>query len=286
MSEIFELEKNNFPPLLLEIPDLPEKLYYRGTLPYFENNKFLAVVGSRKYSEYGKTVCEKLISGLSGYNIIIISGLALGIDGIAHATALSSKIKTIAIPGSGIADSAIYPATHFQLAQNILKNNGCLMSEFEPTQKAAPYMFPQRNRIMAGLSHATLIIEAEEKSGTLITGRLAMEYNREVLTVPGNIFSQNTKGPHRLIRDGATLIRNADDILEALDLKTEDEMTDLKLADCSEEEIQILEILIEPISRDDIIEELDMPAAKLSSLITSLEIKGLIKESLGKLHRL
>jgi DNA processing protein len=159
------------------------------------------------------------------------------------------------------------------------------MSEFDPTQKAAPYMFPQRNRIMAGLSHATLIIEAEEKSGTLITGRLAMEYNRDVLTVPGNIFSENTKGPHRLIRDGATLIRNADDILEVLNLKKEDEAIEVEFADCSEEEIQILEILIEPISRDDIIEILDIPTSKLSSLITSLEIKGLVRESLGKIQR-
>jgi DNA processing protein len=285
MNEIFKLEKNSFPILLLEIPDLPEKLYYRGKLPDFENSKFLAVVGSRKYSDYGRNVCEKLISKLSGYDIVIVSGLALGIDGIAHASALKAGLKTIAVPGSGIADSAIYPATHFQLAQNILNAGGCLMSEFDPTQKAAPYMFPQRNRIMAGLSHATLIIEAEEKSGTLITGRLAMEYNRDVLTVPGNIFSENTKGPHRLIRDGATLIRNADDILEVLNLKKEDEAIEVEFADCSEEEIQILEILTEPISRDDIIEILDIPTSKLSSLITSLEIKGLVKESLGKLYR-
>jgi len=182
------IEPSEYPALLKEIPDLPEKLYYTGaSIP--QNNVLIAVVGSRKYTEYGKRAAESIIAGLRGYNVSIVSGLALGIDGIAHRAALKNDIQTIAVPGSGLDLRHIYPHSHRGLAEEILKKNGALFSEYEPDAKIYPSNFPARNRIMAGMSHAVVIIEAAPKSGTLITARLAMEYNREVFAGPGSIFS-------------------------------------------------------------------------------------------------
>lgn len=287
MSLIFELSKSDFPLLLTEIPDAPKKLYYVGELPDWQNNRFLCVVGSRKYSEYGKSVCQKLISGLSGYPIVIVSGLALGIDGIAHEVALRAGLKTIAVPGSGLSDKVLYPPSNFGLAQKILKSGGLLLSEFEPNLKAAPYTFPQRNRIMAGISHASLVIEAEEISGTLITSKLATEYNRDVLTIPHSVFSGTGAGPHMLLRLGATLIRTSEDILEALHLQTNEKMLDVSNnnLDLSEGEKIILEILVSPVSKEDLIEQLEMPIGEINTLLSVMEIKGLIKETLGEIYR-
>ena len=148
---------SEFPALLREIPDPPEQLFIRGTYPS-EDYIFLCVVGSRKYTPYGKSACQSLLSGLRGYPIAIVSGLALGIDAIAHEAALTAGLPTVAVPGSGLQDSVLYPRTNFGLAQRILKAGGALLSEFPPEHEARPENFPQRNRIMAGLSHATLVI--------------------------------------------------------------------------------------------------------------------------------
>jgi DNA processing protein len=287
MSSISELSKKDLPPLLAEIPDSPKKLYYVGEIPDWKNYKFLAVVGSRKYSQYGKDVCQQLVEGLRGYPIVIVSGLALGIDSIAHETALRAGLNTIAIPGSGLNRDVIYPASHLGLADRIVKSGGLLLSEFEPNLKAAPYTFPQRNRIMAGLSHATLVIEAEEVSGTLITSKLATEYNRDVLTVPGSIFSSTSSGPHMLLRLGATLIRNSEDILEALHIQVNQNLYDVSYRDMdlSNDEKIILEILSSPIPKDELIEQLEMPIGEINTLLSMMEIKGLIKETLGEIHR-
>ena len=288
MKEIKEIIRKDFPLLLKEIPDKPKKLYYRGEIPDWENNKFLAIVGSRKYSDYGKSACQKLIEGLRGYPIIIVSGLALGIDSIANESALRAGLKTIAVPGSGIGRDAIYPPSHAGLSERILKAGGLLLSEFEPNQKSAPYMFPQRNRIMAGMSHSTLVVEAEKESGTLITARLSMEYNRDVLTIPGSIFSSNTEGPHYLIKNGATPIRESADILEALHIPLENKPFDISkgLYDLSDNEIKVLEILKEPKSKEDLIELINMEISELNSLLSVMEIKGLVQESLGEIRRL
>ncbi|MFA5934861.1 MAG: DNA-processing protein DprA [Candidatus Paceibacterota bacterium] len=277
--------RGEFPELLREISDCPEKLYIQGKLPN-KNSKILTVVGSRKYTPYGKDVCEKLISGLRGYDITIVSGLALGIDGIAHKSALEAGLKTIAVPGSGLDESVLYPSTHKNLALKILENGGALISEFEPKFHATPYSFPQRNRIMAGLSHAVLVIEAETKSGTLITSKFATEYNRDVFTVPGSIFSRNSEGPNMLIRLGATPIRSSEDILEALGFKIDEEPKNLELkyADCSDEEMTVIKILFEPMTKDDLMRELKMPISKINVVLSIMEIKGLIKESMGEIR--
>ena len=277
--------RGEFPEMLREIPDCPEKLYIKGKLPSSET-KILCVVGSRKYTQYGKDVCEKLISGLRGYDIAIVSGLALGIDGIAHKSALDAGLKTIAVPGSGLDESVLYPSSHKQLAEKILENGGALISEFEPKFHATPYSFPQRNRIMAGISHAVLVIEAEIKSGTLITSKFATEYNRDVLTVPGSIFSKNSEGPNMLIRLGATPVRSSEDILEALGFKINEEPQNLELkySDCSPDELLVVKILTEPMEKDELIRALKMPVSKASTILSIMEIKGLIKESLGEIR--
>ncbi len=278
--QIRVLEK--IPNDLLEIPDAPEKLFIRGTLPD-ESLIRLAVVGSRKYTPYGKEACKKLISGLRGYPVAIVSGLALGIDSIAHEVALENNIKTIAIPGSGLGEKVISPQTHLQLAKRILDADGCLISEYDRDQIAAPWTFPQRNRIMAGISKAVLVIEAEKKSGTMITARLATEYNRDVLAVPGSIFSSSSEGTHLLIRLGATPISSSEDILEALGLKNiPNEAKNYE--DCSTEELEIIKFISSPKSREEICDSLNTSAQKLGSLLTILELKGIIKESIGKIY--
>ncbi len=283
--ELNTIEEENIPEMLKEIPDSPPKLYIKGILPNTKT-KLLCVVGSRKYTNYGEEVCRTLISGLRGYDIAIVSGLALGIDSIAHRTALEIGLKTIAVPGSGLDESVLYPSTHKNLALKILENGGALISEFEPKFHATPYSFPQRNRIMAGLSHAVLVIEAETKSGTLITSKFATEYNRDVLTVPGSIFSRNSEGPNMLIRLGATPIRSSEDILEALGFKIDEEPKNLELkyADCSEDEMLVIKILSESMTKDDLIRESKMPISKINIILSIMEIKGLIKESMGEIH--
>jgi len=283
--EIIKLEREEIPEMLREIPDAPEKLYLKGKLPS-PKTKILAVVGSRKYTQYGKDVCEKLISGLRGYDITIVSGLALGIDGIAHRAALDAGLKTIAIPGSGLDNSVLYPSAHKQLAEKILNSGGALISEFEPKFHATPYSFPQRNRIMAGMSHAVLVIEAEIKSGTLITSKFATEYNRDVLTVPGSIFSKNSEGPNMLIRLGATPVRSSEDILEALGFKINEEPQNLELkySDCGDDELLVISILTEPMEKDELIRALKMPVSKASAILSIMEIKGLIVESMGEIR--
>jgi DNA processing protein len=279
------LKDEEIPEMLQEISDPPTKLYLQGKLPDSES-KLLCVVGSRKYTPYGKEVCEKLISGLRGYNITIISGLALGIDGIAHRAALDAGLRTIAIPGSGLDESVLYPSTHKGLAEKILENGGALLSEFEPKFRATSYSFPQRNRIMAGISHATLVIEAEIKSGTLITSKYATEYNRDVFTIPGSIFSKNSEGPNMLLRLGATPIRSSEDILEALGFKIDEapQNLELKYSNCSDEELLVIKILNEPIPKDELIRALKMPISQANAIISIMEIKGLLKESLGEIR--
>lgn len=281
--EIKELPKKDFPPLLNEINDPPKSLRIVGEFPKTE--KYLAVVGSRKYSEYGKTVCEKLIEDLSGYPICIVSGLALGIDSIAHRAALKAGLKTIAIPGSGLSEKILYPSSHIGLAKEIVEKGGCLLSEFPDNHEARPYDFPVRNRIVAGMCQATLIIEAELKSGTLITSKLATEYNRDVLTIPHSIFSKTSEGPHMLLRLGATPITSSEDIISALGLKTHTDLFQQRdYSNCSADEHEVITLLSQPLSRDEIIRRLGKPVYATQTILATMEIKGLIEETLGEIH--
>lgn len=280
-SDIKKLSREEFPKLLFEISDPPEKLYIRGELPDWKG-VFLSVVGSRKYTSYGKDTCEKLILGLRGFPITIVSGLALGIDSIAHEAAISAGLKTVAVPGSGLDWNILYPRLNLNLAKKIVASGGALLSEFEPDFKPTTWSFPQRNRIMAGLSRAVLIIEAEEKSGSLITARLALDYNRDVLAVPGSIFSSSSEGTNRLIKEGATVITRSEDILRALGFKIEDkpEMA-VEIENLSPEEAAVMKIIKNPLPKDELIRTLGFPTSKANILLSAMEIKGLIREREG-----
>ena len=283
---IRELKKKEFPPQLLEIPQPPEKLFIRGNLPG-PDTKLLCVVGSRRYTNYGKEACEKLIAGLRGYDIAIVSGLAIGIDGIAHEAAINTGLKTIAIPGSGLGVDSIHPIAHVGLARKILESGGCMLSEYEADFKSTLYSFPQRNRIMAGLSCAVLIVEAETKSGTMITSRMATDYNKDVLVVPGNIFSKTSGGPHLLIRLGATPITKPEELLEALGFENKDSAPrnlELEYSECSPEEKAVIKILREPIEKNELLRTMNMPTGQANAILSVMELKGLIKENFGEIH--
>lgn len=279
---LIALSPNQFPPLLREIPDPPKRLYLRGTMPSIEK-RWLAVVGSRAMTAYGKHVCRYLIEGLRGYPIVIVSGLAYGVDAEAHRSALDAGLTTIGVPGSGLDWSALYPRAHAGLAREIIAAGGALLSEEEPGAKAMDYMFPKRNRIMAGLSHATLVVEAKEKSGSLITAKLVTEYNRELLVVPGSIFSEESKGAHQFLRLGATAITSPEDILVALGIAKRDGPLSLSQLrdDLSADEVRVIEIISSPLSRDALLEALDMSITEANVLLSTMEIKGLIVEELG-----
>mgnify|MGYP003857636545 CR=1 FL=1 len=219
-AEMRQLAPKDYPLQLREIPEPPEMLFARGGWPA-PGTKLLSVVGSRALTDYGRDACRKLIAGLKGYPISIVSGLALGTDACAHEAALEAGLHTIAVPGSGLGDASIYPRTNAGLAQQILKAGGLLLSEHPENHRARSEDFPSRNRIMVGLSEAVLVIEAAPKSGTLITARLAHEYNRELLMVPHRIQDPHGFGANLFIRLGATLISEPAHILEALGLDAE-----------------------------------------------------------------
>lgn len=278
------LRGNDIPKDLLEIPQPPKKLYISGKLP-LEGTVYLAVVGSRKCSTYGRDTVKKLILGLKGYPIAIVSGLAPGIDALSHQYALEAGLYAVGFPGSGISDIALSYSPNIKLIKSILESGGCLISEFEPETKAAYYTFPMRNRLVAGISKASLIIEAEEKSGTLITARMTLDYNREVLAVPGPINSPTSKGTNKLIRQGATPITSSEDILEALGFKIDNQEKQKKLfEDLSKEEERVVNLLREPMSRDELIKVLKIPTAEANALLSLMEIKEIIKEELGEIR--
>ncbi len=283
-SPIRQLAPAEFPPLLREIPGGPKRLFIRGSLPP-PASILLCVVGSRATTPYGRRICQALISGLARYPVAIVSGMALGIDTEAHTAALDIGLPTIAVLPSSIDDASIYPRSNKALAQRILARGGCLISEYEAPFKAnAAYSFAARNRIMAGMCVAALIIEAGEKSGTLITARLALDYNREVLGVPHELGRETGAGVNRLIREGATLVRSSEDILEALGLKAEPTQAVLP-SDLTDTETKILEALTEGLVKDELIERSNLSAQEVSIALSSLLIRGLVNERLGKIER-
>ena len=279
------LKLNQFPALLKEIPSPPKEIYIIGDLPS-EDLIWLGVVGTRKFSTYGKEVCEKIIEGLKGYGFVIVSGLALGIDSIAHRAAIENNIPTIAVPGSGLDEKVLHPHSHKKLAEDIVNAGGALVSEFPWDYPAGLHTFPQRNRIIAGLCRGTLVIEAPEKSGALITANFSLDFNRDVFSVPGSIFNENSKGTNKLIKMGAIPVTSADDILDAFDIVREGENLKLDLQSLSPLEQKIMEALLEPIAKDDLIRKLGLPAHEVGPALTMMQLNGYIKESGGEIRKM
>lgn len=263
-----------FPAILKEIPDCPKKLYIKGRLD-IQRSHTLAVIGSRRYTAYGKQVTENLISGLAGYDVIIVSGLALGIDSIAHRVALQNQLTTWAVIGRGI--DKVYPATHEKLACGIIESGGAVMTEEEEGTPSEPFRFPKRNRIIAGLSEAILVIEAAERSGTLITARQALDYSRDVLAVPQNIFNLSGKGTNWLISQGAKLVQSSKEILEELGIETQDAKM-RNLANLTSLEKKIFEaISMGEKSSDDLSRQLKANSQEINQHLMKMLLEGIVE---------
>lgn len=263
---------------------IPKQIYLRGNkeILYSSHTKFITIVGSRKLSGYGAYCIEKIIQGLRGYDICIVSGLALGADGEAHRQAIDAGLPTIAFPGSGLGDTALYPRIHLGLAEKILQSGGLLISEYEEHTRATNYSFPARNRLMAALADLVIIVEAEEQSGSMITARLGLDYHGSVGAIPGPIDAPLSAGPNALLRSGAVLIRSAEDILSELRIERNKDTAQPMNLTTSEQ--TIYDALTAPLSKTELIDTLGSETHILIS-ITTLEMKGIIVEKLGKLYR-
>lgn len=285
--QVIALTDSEYPTLLKEIIDPPQILYYKGDLNCLDFPS-LSIVGSRKFSSYGKRIVDDFIPILVESRLTITSGLALGIDALAHWATLKNQGRTIAVLGSGVDNNSLYPASNKILAQRILENKGLILSEFAPGTEPLQFNFPQRNRIIAGLSLGSLIIEAGDRSGSLITAYSALESGREVFAVPGNIYSPNSIGTNKLLKKGANLVVCAQDILESLNLKTAiNTLENKKNLPSSEDEIKILTILKKDnLHINEIIRFSGLDAPKVNSLLVIMEMKGLIKNLGGMMFAL
>lgn len=275
---IITISDDSYPSRLKEIPSAPALLCVKGEIK--KDEIIVAIVGSRKVSLYGKQAASQLSRELSQTGITIASGMALGIDGIAHRECLKLKNRTIAVLGSGIDKNSIYPSSNRQIAEEIISNGGAIISEYPVGTPPLKQHFPARNRIISGLSLGVLIVEAAESSGALITARFALEQNREVFAVPGNIYSKNSEGTNNLIKLGAKLVSKTEDILEELNLNAAIETTKAReIIPDNEEEALILENLSkdEPIHIDNLAKLAKMNVTAVSGLLTLMEIKGKVK---------
>jgi len=268
------LTDKNYPKLLKEIFDPPKELYIWGELKAEEKYP-LAVVGTRKISSYGKQVAAPLVKNLAKAGLTIVSGLALGIDGLAHQAALDVGGRTIAVLGSSL--DIIYPALHKKLAENIANSGGAVISEYPPGTRPAKYTFPARNRIVAGLSLGVLVIEAPEKSGALITARFALDQGREVFAVPGSIYNPNSIGCNKLIKMGAKPVTKAEDIFETFNLEFSTEPKKEIKPETPEEEILLKFLSHEPVHIDELIKLSKLSPSAANSTLTIMEIDNKVK---------
>lgn len=277
--ECITLSEEVYPALLKEIPDPPAVLFYRGCRDIFaKKRKFLAVVGSRKCSSYAKRVLERVFQDCPTEEICIVSGFAYGVDTLAHELALYFGFKTIAVLGSGISDACLYPAQNRVLLKKFFPENGLIMSEFFPWQKALPQFFPQRNRIIAGISQMTFVVEAGKKSGALLTAGLARDYHRDVAAVPGSLFSPTSDGPNKLISEGAIVICNCDDLCNSLGIeKKETNFGHLRPMNTIEEKIFFLLKKNEK-HFDEIVSETNISSAEAQSALSLLLLDGIVKK--------
>ncbi|MBI2122106.1 MAG: DNA-protecting protein DprA [Candidatus Sungbacteria bacterium] len=273
----------NYPESLKEIPSPPAVIYGKGDISLL-NTRSIAVVGTRKPTHYGLEAAEKITQRLADF-LTIVSGLATGIDGRAHETALDSGGHTLAVLGSGIDQNSIFPPQHKGLARRIIENNGAVISEYAPGTPALKEHFPQRNRIVSGLSQGVLVIEAPERSGALITARLALEQNRDVFALPGSIFSLYSRGPLALIKEGAKCVTTAEDILEELGIEYNKEGAEKFAAGLGEKEKLIFEILTEPLGVDAIKVGTNLETSAIIATLSMLELKGLIKNTGGDTYQ-
>ena len=272
-----------FPKLLSEIPQAPFLLYVRGTIDDWNARKYIAVVGSRKITSYGRQATEHIASDLARAGFTVVSGLAFGIDKVAHKAALQSGHETVAVLADSLDDASIAPQSHLPLAQEIA-GNGSLLSEYPPVTAAMPGFFPARNRFVAGLSLGTVVVEAAERSGALITATLALDYDRDVFAVPGSIFSPVSYGTNTLIKSGAKIVRGVGDIIEefssvaATPSLFADDAHDVPNNLSPDEQTVLGKLSHEPTAVDGIIKLSHLETSAVLGALTMLEIKGLAKD--------
>ncbi len=279
----FDSEK--YPYMLKNIDNPPSVLYYKGDLLSCNLERTLAVVGSRRATSYAKEALSKIISELGGTDICIVSGLASGIDTTAHVSAIENNLKTIGVIASGF--DYTYPAANKELYEKIENGLGAVVTEYYPTFEPLKFRFPQRNRIVSGLSFGTLVAEASLKSGALITSNLTLEQGRELMCIPGLITNPNTEGIYKLLKNGATLVTCADDILEALGWEIKTEQKNLfNLPELNEDEKSIYEALeIEEKSVDELQAFTKLSIENLLMYLTTMELKGIIKQVDGDRYK-
>ena len=282
-------EDEQYPAILREIPYPPFALFGQGNhecKDMFSTAPFaLGIVGTRRPTRYGIEMTEKIASEIAAYGGVVISGLASGIDTAAHRATLDNKGKTIAVLGSGIDRPSLFPKENIRLADKIIASGGTILSEYPPGARARKEYFPQRNRIISGLSQGVLVVEAREKSGALITARFALDQNREVFAIPGSILSPTSQGPHRLIQEGAKLVTSAKDILEEFGIDAAEESTKTFSGALAEKEESLLLLLEEPLGVDMLKQKNASDTASLLATLSLLELKGLIKNLGGDVYQ-
>ncbi|MEK7623057.1 MAG: DNA-processing protein DprA [Patescibacteria group bacterium] len=275
--EVIAQSDERYPSLLKQLYDPPAALFVRGTLAKVD--LCLAIVGTRKCTPYGRQVVEELVPQLVESGLTIVSGLALGIDGFAHEATLRAGGKTIAVLGSGVDRAHVFPTTHSDLANRIIASGGAVISEYPPGMMANTFTFPRRNRIVAGMSLGTLVTEAPEGSGALITAQCALDNNREVFAVPQNITHENAFGPNTLIKNGAHPVSTVEDILSVLHIEKAKAQTVARatLPDSPEEAALLPFLTREPIHIDFIAKQAKLPSHLVSGILTLMEMKGRVR---------
>lgn len=289
------LQKNNiwfvaqkekeYPQSLRSLPNPPIVLFGRGSKSCLKRSKTIGVVGARKVTSYGREVTESLVVSLVDYGFVIISGMALGVDAIAHSSCLENKGKTIAVLGNGV--DLPFPRENQSLYQKIIESGGVVVSEYPPGVNPSKGSFPARNRIIAALGLGVLITEAAEDSGSLITAEWSLKLNRKVFSVPGPINSSMSRGSLKLLKQGAVLVQSVADIISELNYgntKTASKNKKFKNRNLSNEEIKICRLLEnEPMQQDALAKKLKIPVWQISIILSGLEMKGVIKQSEGEL---
>ena len=272
----FTIEDDIYPQCLKEISNPPLKLYYKGNLDLLKDERLIAVVGTRNPSSYGKLCCEYMVKKMTSANITIVSGFAKGIDSIAHKTSLLAGGKTIAVIASGL--DIVYPASNLSLYREI-EEKGLILSEYEAGVKPFKFNFPQRNRIIAGLSKGTIVVESKDRGGSLITADLALEFNRDVYAVPGDVFSEYSKGCNNLIRDSkAKSLSNINELLDDYSWKIEEKNINNKY---TQNQLLILNSLSSEKNLDNILIETKIKQTEILAELMTLEIMGVIKSIAG-----
>ena len=272
-----------YPPQLREIPDPPPLLYVKGDPACADYQRTVAIVGTRRMTAYGKQVTAQLAGALARAGLCIVSGMASGIDGAAHRAALEADGVTLAVWGTGLHE--VYPRSNRRLVPRILER-GAIVTEYPVGVRGLPENFPQRNRIISGLSLATIVVEAPLESGALHTARYAIEQNREIMAVPGSVFAAASRGTNRLINRGeARAVTSAEDVLDALQIAVTPEQLEMapRVKPTREERAVLRHLTTDPMHIDELVRLAALPAFRVSALLAVMEIKGLVR-NLGSAH--